>query len=373
MPGSFRYCLITFVLLISVSFLKAQQTLSPKPIAYPEFRFAYGFVIRHHIDMGPYTQTHFPAFEISSVFPLLGAKRWHQEFHYPEAGISYWYSNLGNSPVLGDVHSLFTWLRLPFIEKQKLQWNYRIGVGLGYFREKFDIQTNYKNLAIGSNVNAAIQLLTELRWQFCSQFTLSGGLGWAHFSNGTMISPNYGINMPNINTALSFHPKGLKEKRIITKYQESAPYNFIELNISHGLKEIRPLLGPQYNVFSGSVIYFHRLNIRKSIGGAFDLYYDESEKPLLERTGTPVKQNIELLKPGISGNFQADFGNLSVLLSLGTYLYQKEKSDGVLYDKLGLRYSFIDKYFLQLYLKTHYARADYIGWGIGMKINTTKN
>jgi hypothetical protein len=360
------------VLLLVAIFGCAIETLAGDSIKkqivwYPEFFSGYGFVIRHHIDMGVYTKNQFPAFELAIVHPLTGSRRWHQEYHYPDAGISYWYSNLGNSDVLGDVHAITTWLRFTGIESKNWRWSYRIGAGLGYFNKKFDVHDNYKNLAIGSHINASIQLSTSFRWVVHPNLALSWGLGLVHFSNGTMISPNYGINVPWINGSVAIQPAGLMGMRIHKDYNKPRLENFSEWQISHGFKEIRPLLGPRYNVFSLSYSYFRMLNSRKSLGGGLDVFYDQSEKALLERSGNPVKSNPELLKPGISGCYQAEYGNLSVLLSLGMYLYQLEKTDGVLYDKFGLRYTFYDRYFVQVYLKTHYARADYLGWGIGLK------
>ena len=367
-PKLFGLLAFTFLFIVTGQ-LKAGDTLNKKNAWYPEISCGYGFVVRHHLDMGGYTKNQFPAYELSWVKPLLGQKHWHQEYRYPETGISYWYSGLGNSSVLGDVHAVTTWLRFSALEGTKWQWNYKIAAGLGYFRKKFDITENYKNLAIGSHVNASIQLSSAIRWNFHRNLSLSAGLGLAHFSNGTMISPNYGINVPWLHSTLSFHPGNLHACRVKKEYPSSGKKDFAEILISHGFKEIRPLLGPRYNVYSFSGIWFFGINNRKSLGPGLDIYYDASEKPLLERSGTPVTKMYELIKPGLSASYQAAFGNLSVMLTLGTYLYQKEKSDGILYDKVGLRYTFLDKYMLQLYLKTHYARADYLGWGVGIRLH----
>jgi hypothetical protein len=363
-----RSCFILMALLSGVFETLAGDTVVKQCTWYPEFRSGYGFVIRHHLDMGGYTKKQFPAFEIAMIHPLSGKRRWHQEYNFPEAGISYWYSGLGNTAVLGDVHALTSWLKFTGIEGKNWQWNNRIGTGLGYFKQKFDIHENYKNLAIGSHINASIQLSSSFQWVIHPNATIAIGLGLAHFSNGTMISPNYGINVPWIYSSLAFHKAGSKGRRILKNYEKAVLKNFTELQFSHGYKEIKPLLGPRYNVFAAGYSYFWMMNSRKSFGGGVDVFYDESEKSMLERSGISIESNAELIKPGISGSYQAAYGNLSVLLSLGMYLYQKEKTDGVLYDKFGLRYLFLDRYYIQVFLKTHYARADYLGWGFGIKL-----
>jgi len=63
--------------------------------------------------------------------------------------------------------------------------------------------------------------------------------------------------------------------------------------------------------------------------------------------------------------------DLSVIMHLGTYAFNKYK-DGkkiLVYSKLGVRYTFAERYFANIVLKTHTTTADYIEFGLGFRIN----
>jgi len=77
----------------------------------------------------------------------------------------------------------------------------------------------------------------------------------------------------------------------------------------------------------------------------------------------------QVLKPGINAAYELSFSNMSMMFNLGANLGGIEKSKGTIYEKLGLRYYFAEKWFANMTIKAHYARADYIIFGIGYKLN----
>jgi hypothetical protein len=59
-----------------------------------------------------------------------------------------------------------------------------------------------------------------------------------------------------------------------------------------------------------------------------------------------------------------------MLFENGYYLYNRYKDDGNIYSRLCLRYHFSDRYFAVLNLKSHFAKADYWEYGIGMRLKS---
>ncbi len=333
-----------------------------------EFRPSYGFLVRHHLDMGLYTQTHFPAFEMSVVQQTNGRRKWHHLHHFPDQGLSIFYSGLGNSEILGSVTAIVPWIRIPVLTSQRAGMHFRIGTGLGYFNKKFDPVDNYKNLAIGSHLNACIYLGTEFRFKIGERFGIFAGLGWTHFSNGSIKAPNYGINMPNVNAGISFRTGKIISKHQLISDSLQPRHSGLNLSLSHGVKQILPLNGPLYHVVAATVSYGMPIQQNGMLSFNLDLTNDQSDKSLLERKGIQADDAFGLLKTGVSAGIASRFGRTSLSFTLGTYLAGKEKSDGDLYDRIGLDVLINNRLSALVYLKTHYAKADFIGWGIQYRI-----
>ncbi len=168
-----------------------------------EGRVNYGFMINHHLEMKIFN-AHFPAFEINLGKETFGRERWEYMYGYPIIGVSYWYSQLGNSKYLGSANAVFPYVNYPIIRNGKHELNLRVGLGLAYLTERFDRLSNYKYIAIGSHVNAAINLMAEYRRRISPRMNAALGLSLMHFSNGSTKTPNYGINTPSINLAFAY-------------------------------------------------------------------------------------------------------------------------------------------------------------------------
>jgi len=121
-----------------------------------EGRVNYGFLANHHLFMKIFN-SHFPAFELNLGKETFGEQRWQWMYGYPIIGVSYWYSHLGNSPLLGSSHAVFPYVNYPLVRNLKHEFNFRLGLGLAYLTKKFDRLDNYKYLAIGSHINALFQ------------------------------------------------------------------------------------------------------------------------------------------------------------------------------------------------------------------------
>jgi hypothetical protein len=62
---------------------------------------------------------------------------------------------------------------------------------------------------------------------------------------------------------------------------------------------------------------------------------------------------------------------LSMMMYLGTYAlnsYKPESKKILVYSKIGVRYTFEELFFLTINLKTHTNVADYIEFGVGIRL-----
>ncbi len=347
---------------------------SPNLVA--EGRAYYGFTLDHHIEMTTFRR-HYMAYEISVMKATYGRTRWEFMYNYPLIGISYWYSNLGNTRPLGDAHALFPFINFPLLRSQDFNLYFRLGAGLGYLTRKYHRYDNYENLAIGSHINGCINLLLEARWRLGKRFMASGGVSLVHFSNGAIKQPNYGLNMPGVNVALAYRLSRenpyLRQKlmpRLVPFEFDGKKFLQVDVNVAFGVKDYQATLGngASYGV---ATIYGNLLwpvKFKSRLGFGLDLSYDGSDEKLLALRGVNPEHRIDLVRTGINGAYELNFSRMAIMLNLGVYLTGLDKSDGYVYEKVALRFGITDRLFAGIMLRAHYARADFVSFGLGYRI-----
>ena len=139
----------------------------------------------------------------------------------------------------------------------------------------------------------------------------------------------------------------------------------IQSFLSGGIKQIYPAYGDTYGAFSFSTSFIKPISLKRKINAGFDLFLEYSNIRSLKRKEIEVKHSYEIIRPGLHIGHQFEFSRLSFVTQVGLYLYAKDKSDGPVYSRIALRYKCNKKILLNLALKTHYVKADFVEWGIG--------
>ena len=341
-----------------------------------EGRIYYGWTLDHHLEMSPFLK-HYPAFEFSVLKATYGRTRWEYMYNYPFIGVSYWFSDLGGTKALGSAHAIFPYINFPLLRTRDFNIYFRLGVGLGYLTKKYDRYNNYENLAIGSHLNGAANLLIEARQRIGKRFLVSGGISLMHFSNGAIRQPNYGINMPGVNLAVAYRlsPENpyLKKKLMPELY----PFEFdgrrflqLDVNVGFGIKDLQSTLGGdnKYAVVETFANLMWPVSYKSRLGLGLDLSYDGSDEKLREvRGGAPPDYKIEMVKTGLTASYELAFSRMSFMFNLGSVVTGYDKSDGYIFDRIALQYTVKNHYLFQLGLKTHLARAEVLEFGFGYK------
>ncbi len=358
-----------FVAVLCFQRLNAQEAKEGiRPGISIETKIHYGFIARHHPEMAVMSDIHFPVFELSISKQTLGNKTWEQVYDYPETGISLWQCNFANSSIVGSAIALYPFIRFPLLRKEPFALNARFGLGLGFFSTKFDRLENYKNLAIGSHLNAIINMMVESNYRLGNRFTISAGISLTHFSTGTIKFPNYGINVPAVNLGLAYNISKSKQS-LITKDLPEPDRSWEYLVIaSTGIKEISAIENKKYFIYNISGDLLKSMSLKYKIGGGIDLFYDNSKADALGKKGIYDNNFNSNGSLGLHFTYDQEISHLSILLELGTYLYEKHNIDGNIYEKLLINYFITSRFLVSTALKAHYAKADYITWGVGYRI-----
>lgn len=339
-----------------------------------EGRFYYGFLYAQHIELERYN-SHFPMFEINLQKETYGKHKWERAFAYPIIGISFLYTSLGKSPELGSAYSVFPFIDFPIIRRRNFMFNFRFGLGAAYLTKPFDRLTNYKNLAIGSHINASVNMMFDIRYQLTERITLSLGAGLQHFSNGSLKLPNYGLNVPAVNAGVAY--RLARENRSIGDrfLPPTEPYSAIlrhslefDVGFALGWKNMQAVLGQNFMVYHLYENTFFPVERKSKWGFGLDFSYDQSHVKILESHGVVVTNNLKIIRPGINGAYMLVLSRLNFIFNLGYYLGGQENSNGPFYEKISFQYNFAKYLFANVMLKVHWGRADYIGWGMGFHI-----
>lgn len=364
--------LILWLALINTAQAQKQHSYQAPNLMF-EVRSNYGFLMAHHLEMEIFN-THLPSFEISLARSTYGRHQWETLYQYPVTGFTYWNGWLGDPKTLGQAHALMPYISFPIIKKDKTEFNFRLAAGLGYLTKRFDRLENYKYIAIGSHLNAAINLMFEYRWKPVNHLQVFGGLQIMHFSNGSMKTPNFGLNIPSISggVALRLNKENPYIKRAIrpslTMFEfDGRQFLEVRINSSFGIKDIGEVMSERYNVIAGSVSVLKNIGYKGKAGLCVDLSYDGSDARFVGIKGVDYKNNLQLVKPGVAVMYEVVLSRLSFPFALGFYTGGKYKSEGMSYYKLGIHYIIQRNFFASITLKTHYARADYVALGIGYR------
>lgn len=341
-----------------------------------EARAGYGFLIPHRLEMEVYN-SHFPSFELSISKKTDGRNRWEYMYGYPIVGVAYWYSGLGKFDGLGDAHAVFPYINFPISPNNTTRFYFRGGVGLGYLTKRFHRIENYKNIAIGSHLNAAVSMSLELRTRIMNRFYFTGSVGLTHFSNGSMKTPNYGINIPMASAGLVYKLSKENPYRKSKLMPELYPYEFdgrkffqVQFGGGLGYKNMEAEIGGKYMVYALYTNILKQISFKSRLGVGFDVSYDGTDKAYIDQGGTNEYESMfPIIKTGGNIAWELMISKVSLVFNLGGYFSGAYKHEGGIYEKIAIWYYFNPNFYSSLTLKAHYARADYITFGLGYNLN----
>ncbi len=295
-----------------------------------------------------------------------GKKSWQQFNGYPEIGIAFLYGNPGSLTYVGHIGSAFGFASFPLMRSKIIKADFRMGFGAGWVEKPFDPRNNYKNLLIGSRLNACINFLLSTQLQVTRQIALDAGFSFTHLSNGSVKVPNYGLNIPGISLGLKyiFNPDLKFEKKKAPPLQKKWGYYLFSFAAA---KESYPLESAVYLV---NVLNFEMLkdfSHTARFGGGVNFTYDRAASNEIPYSATYEFDKSKFkLQASIYAAYEYVMGNLSVPVQLGVYLYNNYAVQA-LYQNIGIRYRFAPHWIAGVELKAHLGNGDFIQWGIGYK------
>lgn len=317
-----------------------------------------------------------------------GQESWHQIFRYPTFGIGIYQAFfIPQNNQLGNPGALYLFFNQPLLGHEKLYFGYDLAFGLSYNFLNYDPDKNPEQLAIGTAHNIIFQVEAETGFRIIERLDGAVGLGFTHFSNGRIRTPQRGVNLYHLSARLRYHMGALYRKKGL---RDGWPRVRPE-PIHHVLPEFSPRWEFSFCTSAAvatpegehlwvdrSIHYFiASLDLSASIHYAYfgkvglglDFFYDESLNEWRGTTYTSLPF-AERLWWGTHIGHEFMIQRFRVVTHFGITLSQRDYK-GRWYSRIGLKYQFAKNFYIRGVLKTPEGfKADFIEWGIGYSFYT---
>lgn len=350
--------------------------ISQEKHTYFQANYFYGNVLASSADATVFLQGHPTGFFASYNIKTTGNESWQGLYNFPDVGVSFGYQNY-NSTVLGELYSLYFHYNFYLLNRtSKNQLILRPGIGIAYGTNPYDKVTNNKNTAFGSAINSSTYFkLYYQREHLIGNLGVTAGIKFVHASNANVKSPNSGVNIWALSAGLNYNLTPETTKITFTPSTDTLKVTEpIKLNLAvrGGVNE-SPIIGSGLKPFFVASAYLDKRISRKS---AFQLGADLYISPMLKDyyeinlniPHTNLEETNSFSRIGVFLGYELFINKLSIEGSLGYYVKYPFEFDGRVYETLGLKRYFKQKWFASVRLKVHAANAETVEFGVGVRL-----
>lgn len=325
----------------------------------------YGFIMEHRPTMAHLLKAHTKGFELDFAKQTSGKKSWHQVFLFPETGMKFYFSDLGNPQELGVAAGIIPYIYLPFSRTDNFSFGINLGTGYGYVSKIFNTENNHKNLVISTHINGILHGMLETKIKLTRQLSMRAAVALTHFSNGAVKVPNLGINI----TTAAFGFNYYFDKIRANYHHDSLPAisHKLEFSLSAagGVKEIYPVGGKKFTTWTAIGTVLQPVKRKSKIGFGVDVFYNTALKVQLSDSAGNAPTSLKIMRLGLGIPYEIRISKINFSLEAGFYLINPKVSDGSAYQRIGFKYYFNNHLFFTNMLKVHFGKADNIEFGLG--------
>lgn len=339
------------------------------------FAYSPGFsVYRSHGYMWAHRKTMLPleapsnGIDFNIYFHTQNSRlNWTRNYRSPRLGISFAYLDFGTD-IGGKAFGILPFAELKLIDRPRQELNLRVGSGLGYLTKTWALD-NLQNKAIGSHLNANMRVHFLYHLMFTKHLEFSAVFGITHFSNANYKMPNLGMNSveAGIGLGYNFHAKAIETQ--IYQQDSTAKKRKQEFRLIAATKETGLVYTKRIFVAEFSYKNFFWCMEKINFSAGADFFYDQGyafrDNPNQLKEKANLGNSVEV---GLTLGGELLLGNLHLIGEGGMYAYSPKWNKGLIYQRVGMKYMFTPQLSASVTLKTHFARADYMEWGIGYTI-----
>lgn len=331
----------------------------------------YGSVILHNPDITHLITEHPSGVILGFNRKTFGKEEWEQWYNYPDVGASFVYQDMVN-PTLGKNIGLYAHFNFYFF-KRNLQ--FRIGQGMAYTTNPYDKNTNFRNNAYGSRLLSSTYLMLNFHKEnIVKNLGLKAGISVIHYSNANVKAPNTSTNTLAFNAGLVYSI-GPEEEEVYIRREKVKITEPIRYTVAlrGGVNESDVINSGQYGFMVFSGFADKRLGRKSAIQLGTDIFFSNFLKELIRFQSISFPENdvtadTDFKRVGLFIGHELFISKLSVTSQLGYYVYYPFDFEGKVYNRMGLKRYFGDKWFGEISLKSHGAAAEAVEFGIGIRL-----
>ncbi len=333
-----------------------------------QFNVFPGFLVAHREYMAN-MEAHTYGFELIYSSDFTGWKQADSYYKHLKWGTGFSYFNMGNRQLNGNVYAWHIHVEANLKKREHFQATLRFGSGIGFLDRPYNLETNKKNKAIGSNLNGNMQVMYKAYFDISKKTSLVLGAGVTHYSNGNFRRPNLGVNMVHFNLGILQKLKLIDPIRQID-LPELFPENGFEIMAGYARKQIAVADTRFFNIYSSSLLYYFKHKQNRNWRFGTEVFIDRTYPYTLFNTsslkGLKPKDATEI---AIKAGHEFLFGRIAIVTDIGTYVYRPNKYKKAVYFAIGFNYFFNSGIVAQTRLKSHMAVADYFYWGAAYRFS----
>lgn len=327
--------------------------------AWIEARGKLGFLAAHRSIMGHIPAEHAYAVEVSYLMQTKGYRAWQGAYKYPFYGVTTFFGSVGNRELLGHYFGMYGFINFPFVSREHYVFSGKIGCGLAYTNKRYDPEDNILGMAVSTSINAQICLALENRFVF-GNHSISASLDLTHFSNGATKVPNLGLNLPYLSVGYGYRLRKARDTTYVhPDFQKRWEFAVTAIG---SVKEIYPAGNGKYPIVGLNLATRRIFRPKTGMELGLDLMYSES---ILSIHPDVPRRRDEIIQLGVFAGYVLPLDHMRFVLGMGWYARDKFVQEETFYHRLGMRYVLDNGLHFNLTLKSHWARADYVEYGIG--------
>jgi len=327
-----------------------------------------GLLLAHKEELKYLNTGMYHSLELNYEKRVDGSHRWHDIYNYPSYGFSAIFSYHGDREKVGNSLSLSTFLSLPLVRVSgNHNINLRLAGGGVYVQNPFDPLENHRNLAISTHLNIFVQLMIEYGYRLNEDWDVSLGVKFNHFSNGSYLKPNTGINYAMVSAGLSrVFNRDQRASEIRDRYIPKTEWNVM---VTGSLRSPHINSNSQFGVGSLNFHFNRRFSRKFFATVGTDLVYNAANRRDLEIRYSKRPSRSDNFQLGIFGGVGMRFGQSSIVLTKGYTAVSYSGPTAGIYHRFAFRRQFRPDFFYHIGIFSNYFKANFLDVGLGYTIN----
>ena len=337
-----------------------------------DINYFYGTILEHNPNISHLITGHPTGVILSYNKKTYGFKHWESHYNYPDYGFSFIYQDMKNEH-LGENYSLYGHYNFFFLRRHL---NFRIGQGIAITSNPYDKETNFRNSAYGTRLLSTTYLMLNYRKENVYKgLGFQGGISLIHYSNANLRAPNNSTNTFAFNVGVNYlidynEEPDFQLSSESKKFTEPVKYNIV---LRAGANESDIVGMGRYPFYNLSLYADKRINRKSALHAGTDVFFAMFLKELIYYYSVAYPERIvdgdtDYKRVGLFVGHELFINRWSVITQLGYYVYYPFDFEGRIYNRVGLKRYFGDKFFGAITLKSHGAKAEGVEFGVGVRL-----